>query len=281
MRSWRKLTVAASALFLSTGVLAADAPPKISITRLDCGLIRANDASSFSDTHFYDGKKVDLPVSCYLIRHGDDYLLWDVGLSAAGVGAKLDDKAPITSTVARSLLDQLKQLGVDPARIGRVAVSHYHLDHVGQANSFPKATLIIGADDWNAMQGGKRPALADVDALAPWLKDGGKVQTVERDLDIFGDGSVVMFDTRGHTNGHKSLLVRLARKGPVLLTGDLYHTRRNYDAGDVSAGNLSRADSLASMDRFKRSAQTMKATVVIGHEAADIARLPAFPAAAD
>ncbi len=162
-----------------------------------------------------------------------------------------------------------------------MAVSHYHLDHVGQAGSFPHATLIIGADDWAAMQDGNRPALADVDALAPWLTGGGAVQVVEGDLDIFGDGSAVMFDTRGHTHGHKSLLVRLPRKGPVLLTGDLYHSRRNYEAGDVSAGNLSRADSLASMDRFKRSAQTLHATVIIGHEAGDISKLPAFPKAAD
>ena len=283
MRAGRGLVSVACATLLSSTAATAQpsAKPQLSITRLDCGFIRANDASSFSDTHFYDGKKVDLPVSCYLIRHGDEYLLWDAGLAASGIGAKLDEKAPITFTVARSLVDQVKELGIDPARIGRVAVSHYHLDHVGQANAFPKATLIIGADDWNAMQGGKTPALADVAALAPWLKDGGKVQIVSGDLDIFGDGSVTMFDTRGHTHGHKSLLVRLAKLGPVLLTGDLYHTRRNYDAGDVSAGNLSRADSLASMDRFKRTAENLRATVIIGHEAADIAKLPAFPKAAD
>jgi N-acyl homoserine lactone hydrolase len=271
----------AASLSLTAAMAQPASKPSVSITRLDCGFIRANDASSFSDTHGYDGKKVDLPVSCYLIRHGEEYLLWDAGLSAAGLGAKMDDKAPITFTVARTLADQVKALGIDAAKITRVAVSHYHLDHVGQANAFPKATLIIGADDWSAMQGGKRPALADVDALAPWLKDGGKTQIVDRDLDIFGDGSVVMFDTRGHTHGHKSLLVRLARLGPILLTGDLYHTKRNYDVGDVSAGNLSRADSLASMDRFKRTAQTLRATVIIGHEAADIAKLPAFPKAAD
>ncbi len=279
MRGWRSMMAALFVALSAAPALAA--PAEVTLTRLDCGFIRANDGSSFSDTHGYDGKAVDLPVSCYLIRHGADYLLWDAGLSTSYIGTKLDDKAPISSTVARSLVDQIKALGLDPAQIGQIAVSHYHLDHVGQASSFPQATLIIGLDDWTAMQGGKRPALVDVDALAPWLLQGGKVKTVARDLDIFGDGSVVMFDTRGHTNGHKSLLVRLAKTGPVLLTGDLYHTRRNYDVGDVSAGNIDRADSLASMDRFRRSAESLHATVVIGHEAADIAKLPAFPKAAD
>jgi N-acyl homoserine lactone hydrolase len=279
MRAWRRLMIAALGALGAASAIAA--PSEVTITRLDCGFLRANDASSFSDTHGYDGKSIDMPVSCYLIRHGEDYLLWDAGLSASFVGAKLDPKAAISPTVALSLIDQIKALGIDPSQIRRLAVSHYHLDHVGQANSFPQATLIIGADDWNAMQGGKRPALADVDALAPWLVQGGKVQVVARDLDIFGDGSVVMFDTRGHTNGHKSLIVRLAKLGPVLLTGDLYHTRRNYEVGDVSAGNLDRADSLASMDRFKRTAGSLRATVIIGHEGADIAKLPAFPKAAD
>jgi len=272
--------VAHLALLNSTPVLAASAAP-VTLTRLDCGLIRANDASSFSDTHGYDGKKLDLPVSCYLIRHGEEYLLWDAGLSAAGLGATMSDTAPISSTVARTLLDQLKQLGVDPAKVTRVAVSHYHLDHVGQANAFPKATLLIGAADWALVQGGSPPPPADLPALEPWLKQGGKVQPVGGDLDIFGDGSVVLFDTRGHSPGHKSLLVRLAKTGPVLLSGDLFHTRRNYDVGDVAANSASRADMLASIDRFKRSAQTLKATVIIGHEAADIAKLPIFPKAAD
>jgi glyoxylase-like metal-dependent hydrolase (beta-lactamase superfamily II) len=244
-------------------------------------MIRANDASSFSDTHGYDGQHLDLPVSCYLIRHGEDYLLWDAGLSAAGLGATMSETAPITSTVARTLLDQIRQLGIDPTKVTRVAVSHYHLDHVGQANSFPKATLIIGAADWALLETGSPPPPADLPALAPWLKQGGKVQTVAHDLDIFGDGSVVMFDTRGHSPGHKSLLVRLRKTGPVLLTGDLFHTRRNYETGDVADNSASRADMLASIDRFKRSAQSLKAKVVIGHEATDIAQLPDFPKAAD
>jgi glyoxylase-like metal-dependent hydrolase (beta-lactamase superfamily II) len=280
MTACRLLVMLLTIAITSASAIAQQAPD-VTLTRLDCGLIRANDASSFSDTHGYDGKKLDLPVSCYLVRHGDEYLLWDAGLSATGVGAVMSDTAPITSTVARTLIDQIKQLGIDPAKVTRVAVSHYHLDHVGQANEFPKATLIIGAADWSLVEGGAPPPPADLPALAPWLKQGGKVQTVAHDLDIFGDGSVIMFDTRGHSPGHKSLLVRLPKTGPVLLTGDLFHTRRNYETGDVADNSASRADMLASIDRFKRSAQTLKAKVIIGHEAADIAQLPAFPKAAD
>jgi N-acyl homoserine lactone hydrolase len=262
---------------LSSGAALAQTKADLGIIRLDCGAIRFQNAAGLSDTHGYDGKKLEIPVSCYLIRHGSDYLLWDAGLGLAYLGTPLNDKDPVSSTVTRSLIDQVKALGIDPKRITKVAVSHYHLDHAGQAASFPDATLLIGAADWTAMASGTVPALADANGLAPWLKQGKKVQPVERDLDVFGDGSVVMFDTQGHTHGHHSLLVRLPKMGPVLLTGDLYHTRRNFDLGDVPDFNASRANTLASMDRFKATARSLRATVIIGHEAADIAKLPAFP----
>jgi glyoxylase-like metal-dependent hydrolase (beta-lactamase superfamily II) len=259
---------------------AQKAAPQVTLTRLDCGTLRANDASSFSDSHGYDGQSIlDMPVSCYLIRHGDDYLLWDAGLSASLLGAPLSDKVPIGATVTRTILDQLRALGVDPAKVTRVAISHYHLDHAGQASSFPQATLLIGKADLAALKDGTA-ALVDRDGLKPWLDGTAKLQEIAADLDVFGDGTVVIMATPGHTDGHKGLLVRLAKMGPVLLTGDLVHSRRNYEVSDVSAGNLSRADTLASIDRFKRNAANLHATVIIGHEAADIAKLPAFPQAA-
>lgn len=275
-----------SAVFLRLAPLffvataASAAAPEVTLTRLDCGTIRGNDASTLSDTHGYDGQHFDFPVSCYLIRHGDDLLLWDAGLSLSLLGVPLSTTAPMSGTVTRPIVDQLKSLGITPALVTRVAVSHFHLDHVGQVGSFPDATLLIGAKDWAAMQGGNAPPVADAGALVHWLKEGGKVQTIAGDLDVFGDGSVMIFATPGHSPGHKSLLVRLAKTGPVLLTGDLFHTRRNYDLNDMASGADSRADNLASMDRFKRSAANLHATVIIGHEAADIAKLPPFPKAA-
>jgi glyoxylase-like metal-dependent hydrolase (beta-lactamase superfamily II) len=271
----------AAAIVLGLVQPARAAPPEVTLTRLDCGTLRANDASSFSDTHGYDGKSIpNMPVSCYLVRHGDDYLLWDAGLSASLLGAALSPSAPIGATVTRTILDQLAELRVDPAKVTRVAVSHYHLDHAGQASSFPNATLLIGTADWTALKNGTA-TLVDLPGLKPWLDGGAKLTQVAGDLDIFGDGTVVMIATPGHTHGHKGLLVRLAKTGPVLLTGDLVHSGRNYEIGDVSGGNVSRADTLASIDRFKRTAQSLKAMVIIGHEAADIAKLPAFPRAAN
>ena len=100
------------------------------------------------------------------------------------------------------------------------------------------------------------------------------------DKDVFGDGTVVMLATPGHTPGHHSLLLKLREMGNVLLTGDLAHFRENYDAMGVPNFNTHRAETLASLDRFKQIAANLKATVVIQHDARDVGKLPVFPAAA-
>ena len=100
------------------------------------------------------------------------------------------------------------------------------------------------------------------------------------DKDVFGDGSVMIIGTPGHTPGHTSLLVRLKEKGPVMLIGDLSHFQENYDGNGVPTFNTDRAQTLASIDRVKKIAANLKATVIIQHDQRDLGKLPAFPAAA-
>jgi glyoxylase-like metal-dependent hydrolase (beta-lactamase superfamily II) len=88
-----------------------------------------------------------------------------------------------------------------------------------------------------------------------------------------------MLNLQGHTPGHRGLLVRLA-SGPVLLSGDTYHFTEQVARRGVPPFNTNRADSLASMDRFDRLGRNLRATVIIQHEPADVAKLPAFPASA-
>ena len=84
----------------------------------------------------------------------------------------------------------------------------------------------------------------------------------------------------GHTPGHRSVMVKLSEKGSVILVGDAAHFRENYDTNGVPTFNVSRADTLASMDRIKKLASVHRATVIIQHDARDVGKLPAFPAAA-
>jgi len=256
----------------------ADPVPEVSLTRLDCGRFTSDgDVTAFNDEHAFDypGFRKQLVFSCYLVRHGDDVMIWDTGISEEAAADQANEMA-----LPRTLEEQLADLGITPAQVDYVGISHYHFDHVGQAKSFPDATLLIGKGDFDAMQAGSENATTGTAALSHWLKGGGKSKPVSGDFDVFGDGSVVMLDTVGHTPGHNALLVKLAETGPVLLTGDLAHFQENYDTNGVPTFNTDRADTLASLERFKGLAANLKATVVIQHEPADIGKLPEFPAAA-
>lgn len=275
----KRLIATIAALLAAGAAQAAPVPGTVEkLWRLDCGSFRINQLNIFSDTQSYTGQTRDLVGSCYLIKDGDAYMLWDTGLPLALRGAKPDPSKPIDGRLDRAIVEQLAQLGVKPEQIGLIGISHYHYDHTGQAAGFPKAKLVIGAGDLKA-------ARADPDGLgkplAPWLADGAKVEGVEGDKDLFGDGSVVMVGLPGHTPGHHGLLVRLPKTGTVLLTGDVAHFHENLDSDGVPTFNTDRADSLAAMDRYRKLAKALGAVAIIQHDPRDVAKLPAFPQGAE
>ena len=259
------------------GAASAAAQPaaELSLTRFDCGKTTTlADVSRFSDVAAFKGLSIQLTFSCYLIKHGNDYLVWDTGNPPAA------GSTPAPTAPSLSLVEQLAQLHLTPQQISFVGISHYHGDHVGQVASFPQATLLIGKGDWEVLNAPTPNPGVNPANFAHWISGGGKVEPLVGDKDVFGDGSVIMLNTPGHTPGHHSLLVKLKDKGNVLITGDLAHFRENYDSNGVPTFNTSRAETLASLDRFKQLAANLKATVIIQHDARDIDKLPAFPASA-
>lgn len=256
-----------AAAFLGLGGMQGP-PPALSLWRLDCGSIDV-DLGLFSDTGLYAGRRKTLMASCYLVRNGDRYLLWDTGLDGAMAGKPKDKDGGL---LKQKLVPQLARIGVKPADVDFVGISHYHYDHTGQVADFPGATLLTGKGDWEVIKVWKpaRPRFRH------WLSGGGKVEPLEGDKDVFGDGRVTILKMPGHTEGHQALLVRLA-SGPVLISGDQYHFTENREVGGVPSFNVDRADTLASHDRFEKLARNLRARVIIQHEPADVAKLPAFP----
>lgn len=272
----------AGTIISGVAAFASSSPPaKVTLTRLDCGTVAANDLNAFSDKDAYTGKSKQLAASCYLIRHGDDLMIWDAGLPVEIKGKAIDPKLPMDATLNATLVEQLAQLKITPDQIGRLGISHLHFDHIGQAPSFPGATLLIGGGDWTELTKTSPDPRIDPKPLAHWISGKGKVEPVLGDRDVFGDGSVRMIDLPGHTTGHHGLMVKLKNKGNVLLSGDTAHFAENYASEGVPDFNTNRADTLTSFKRFKDMAKDSNATVIIQHEPADIAKLPAFPQAAD
>ena len=245
-----------------------------SIVRLDCGHADFKDMNGFFSDRpgVYPPGPGKVTDSCYLIRHGGQAMLWDTGLPAA-TKSKPMEQDNMTASIDRTVVDQLAQLGVKPADIRVVGISHMHGDHTGQARDFPQARLVIGKEDFEQTAGKDDPFTA-------WRGGGKPVTAEDSDIDIFGDGDVVTLFMPGHTPGHHALLVKL-KSGDVLLTGDLYHTTIARQKRAVPGFNTSRDQTLASMDKFEALAKKLNAKVIIQHEPDDIAKLPAFPAAAE
>ncbi|QNM82739.1 N-acyl homoserine lactonase family protein [Sphingomonas sabuli] len=267
-----KVLLAALALAVAAGGQAAsptDTPAKIKLWRLDCGRLDENAARKWA------WQKVPTPAPCFLVAHGTRYLLWDSGLSVRALG-----NAHPTAKLDRTIADQLAQIGIAPEQVEFVGISHYHGDHTGQASKFPRAKLLIGAGDFAALKTTPAPGGAAPPHLQPWLDGKLPVEAVVEDHDVFGDGSVTMIPTPGHTPGHSVLLVNLAT-GPVILAGDLWFSYEDMVRGAMPHFNSSRAETLASRDRISRLAEKLDAVVVVQHDPADVVKLPAFPNAAE
>ena len=250
----------------------AQAPADVTLARIDCGTgaTPTDVGQRFTDTFAYKDLNLTFTFSCYLIKHGNEYMVWDTGFVPGG-----SPNAPKVGIV-----DRLKEVNVTPDQVKFVGISHFHGDHTGQLAPFTNATLLIGKGDWDGITSTPPMQGANVAGFKSWIDEKRKVEPLTGDKDVFGDGSVTVLRMPGHTPGHSGLLVRLKDTGPVLLTGDLVHFRENYETGGVPTFNVDRAATVASIERMKQIVANLKATVIIQHDMRDIGKLPAFPAAA-
>ena len=247
------LLVAAAAVACTTP---ASTPPAADrLYAMDCGHNAALDQSRWSPG-VNVGRPIEFSDNCYLIRHGTQWLLWDTGFPDAIVDKPVT--SPVgTATRAKTLASQLAEIGVKPTDIQWVAVSHTHPDHVGNVDLFPQATLLIQKAelDW-AFAVGKPPP----------FKHERPMRALEGDLDVFGDGSVILLSTPGHTPGHESLLVRLQNTGWIVLSGDVVHLRDNWENRRVPSMNTSAEQTQASLARVAQVLADKRAQLWINHD---------------
>jgi len=227
------MALTVGALISTVGVLAVQSrpqPPKSPRLYLfDCGTLEGDPARF--NLKREEIATSNMSVSCYLVVHANGALVWDVG-AVPDIEVKTENQptrhhlviqsAERYVTLAKSLKAQLAEAGYAPSDIRYVAFSHYHYDHTANANAFASATWLVRQVERDAMFSDAPPVnvqRATFDAL----KNSKTVIIKSDDYDVFGDGSVVIKWAPGHTPGHQLLFVKLARTGPVLLSGDLYH----------------------------------------------------------
>jgi len=260
-----------AALFLGALLLPiqswAQAPVKLYI--FDCGEGHAADMSRWTPG-VNVGTPLDVSGNCYLIRHPKGDLIWDTGIPDAvasmpnGIGGQ--NGAPSWKR-SKTLASQLEAIGVKPSSIQLLAVSHSHPDHIGNVELFPQATLLIqqAEYDWPSPLG------------TPRFKAGHPVKKLSGDYDVFGDGTVTILSTPGHTPGHQCLMVKLQKTGTVILSGDLAHFKDNWVNRRVPGGNFSKEQTIASMQRIANLLDETKGQLWINHDKPQTATLKHSP----
>ncbi|APV51003.1 hypothetical protein BWI17_15700 [Betaproteobacteria bacterium GR16-43] len=217
---------------------------------------------------------------CYLIKHAKGWMLWDSGNAdrlAALPNGLTNPAGTITAYMKKPLADSLKELGVAPADIAYFAMSHSHGDHSGNANLFPASTIYMQESEYEAVFGANAEKSGMPLANFEKLK-GAKFVKLRGDHDVFGDGSVVIKSTPGHTPGHQCLLVLLPRRGPVLLTGDLVHLQYSWQNNIVPGFNYDVPQSKGSLAAMKDLASKTGAQVWVNHDKEQHAAIPKAPA---
>jgi len=248
---------------------------------LECGESKTNDVSANWSPGVNVGMAWEFSDNCYLIQHGNNLLLWDSGMSDS-IAAKAEGVSGagglLTMWVRKSLASQLQALGIAPTDITEIAFSHFHGDHVGNANLFTSATLYIQEPEYDAAFGPNAAKFNFAPPLYEKLRANPTVK-LNGDHDVFGDGSVVILSTPGHTPGHQCLLVRLPNRGPVVLSGDMVHFQDNWTHRRVPARNFNQEQSLQSMERIAALLTAEQAQLWINHDKAQSATIPKAPEA--
>src|SRR5499427_8211330 len=269
-------------LFLSifVGLFALSPTPQtasaVKLYIFDCGTLKSGNP----DVLLARGvTTTDMSVTAYLVVHPRGTLLWDTGVIPDDLiqpGGTTEARA----TVHKTLRSQLAEIGYKPSDITYLALSHNHYDHSANANSFAGSTWLVQKAERAAMFPATPSATPNTAASRFSALKNTKTMLLDGDYDVFGDGSVVIISTPGHTPGHQSLLVNLSKTGPVVLSGDLYHYPSERTLKDFTPfGNLGDPGTeAASKGKVEALLKDKKAELWIQHDIMAFGKLKKSPA---
>jgi glyoxylase-like metal-dependent hydrolase (beta-lactamase superfamily II) len=223
----------------------AQPPRVVRLYVFDCGKLDIPDITPYQLTRAEIATNM-MSVPCFLVAHPKGTLMWDVGvvpdrLITPGRAGTLRGYGSST----RKLETQLAEVGYAPSDITYLSFSHFHWDHVGNANLFASATWLVRKAERDVMFGDPPSPRTEPENFSA-LKGSKTTLIATPDYDVFGDGKVVIKSAPGHSPGHQVLFVNLARSGPVVLSGDLYHYPEERALKKVPTTEFDREQSAAS-----------------------------------
>lgn len=240
--------------------------PEVTLYTFDGGTVMANNLNLFAQGDTYKGESKELADAFYVIKHPKGTLLWDTGLPEMLVGQEPFTPKGGAFTISRkdSIQTQLAAVGMTLQDIDMIAFSHIHFDHTGAANHFPDAKWLVQESEYAFANG------EDIKGNSFYMPQSfsalTNVEKLNGDKDVFGDGTVVIKSMPGHTPGHQVLFLKLKENGPTLLSGDMYHFKKNREGGIVPRFNHDIPMSEKSIEAFEAFAKAENAKVIIQHD---------------
>jgi len=255
----------------------AQPPQSVRLYVFDCGSL------NIPDTSPYQLKKEELAttymsVPCFLVAHPKGTMMWDTG--AVPDTAFKAGGAPGTlryATSKRPLTAQLAEIGYRPADITYVTFSHFHWDHVGNGNLFAGSTWLVRKPERDVMFSDP-PSPRTEPANYSALRNSKTVIVTSDDHDVFGDGTVVLKATPGHSPAHQVLFLKLAKTGPVVVSGDLYHYPEERKFNKIPTTEFNAAETAASRAALENFLKKTGAQLWIQHDFTANAKLKKAPA---
>jgi N-acyl homoserine lactone hydrolase len=187
-------------------------------------------------------EQIRVPIVAFVIEHpGAGTILIDTGFHASALTHPRQNLGMVGSLLARGLrmdpsqtaVNQCRALGIEPSDIELIVMTHLHFDHASALADFPQATILVSKREWKAAnaplsalagysraQLDPRPSYRTVDF---GTEDDGSSDPYGQTLDLFGDGSVLLLWTPGHSSGHMSVIARLSDR-EALIAGDAIYT---------------------------------------------------------
>ena len=254
----------------------ARVPKRLRLYVFDCGIIQGLDPSLFSFKK-EELAETKLVVPCYLIVDKKGTLIWDVGVIPDSDFK--DDGRPVTqgpSTATITLKYQLAEIGYAPADITYLAMSHYHGDHIANANEFANSTWLVRSVERDAMFAEKPPALVNPKYFDK-LRDAQTLLIAHDEYDVFGDGKVIIKSAPGHTPGHQVLILHLKKTGNVMIAGDLYHYPEERKLNRVPTFEYNKDQTLATRAAIEDYCKRTNTQLWIEHDYAANSKLKKSP----
>jgi N-acyl homoserine lactone hydrolase len=265
-----------------TATKATPKPPKsVRLYIFNCGSIKGLSPAMFNFKP-EEVKATEMVVPCYLVVHPLGTMIWDTGVIADSAfkpdGSPVTQGTGVTMSATKPLKTQLAAVGYKPSDITYLGLSHYHSDHTANANDYASSTWLVHQEERDYMFGPPQQGAIIATASFSALKD-AKTTIIKRDdYDVFGDGTVVIKFAPGHTPGHQVLFLKLAKTGPVLVAGDLYHYPEERTTGNVPTFEYNKEQSLASRAKIEAFLKQSNAQLWIEHDKATYDTLKKAPA---